>query len=1519
MIKAVPGPEVVIPVILYVTAAAVFAYLLYEYGYRQRKHLRSALGRLIQSLFTVVWLMYLFLSLAGLMMVGCTRQEMEIILTFVNPPILIGTFILVCFMRRSTALRDDLQLPSFQANLQITIARIGMTATWMTLIVATAAVFMENYDAATLRLLLAILAVAATNALLMGFIPWKRIDARPVLRIWAGLSVFLVTAAMAVAGSTDVSIGLFYIVIIVLTSSYLRLTSSILFSLLISIIYSITVVWILPAEKLPEASPWILAMVSIFIITAWLTAVLSREGRRQFHRIKDSEEQASQLESRVMHLSTLNEITGMVEVLNPDMVIKHTLKSLMKLFASDAGHLMLWDNDRQQLVIKYYLGEAPAAEVLDAGQDVAGEAAARKSLVHYRAATRGYFTHVMYPGNNYLSAVACPILFFNKLLGCLTLFFKNDRGLNYDERNLLNLVCERVAIALENARMYEETEKAAFESRMLYETARDIVGFSSVKEVLQYAAVRLTKITGMEKCVAAVLNEKTRRFNVTALYGDIRPDAVAYEVSIDLSAGGLSIKNGQAVVVEDADNTELLHRPTVEFFGVKSTLIVPIMSGNRVFGAFYVFNSEYKTRIDSHTVELAEAFARLVSIAVDNLKLLESLNQRIEYLTSLNDISFRINAHPNLQETLDFITASAARILKKQGIILALFDEEGWLAPRATYGISERLRKNFRQNPREGLAELILADGRPHAVWDYATMTKNPNPFVLQEGFNTIMGAPLWNDKGEIIGILYTGEVESYQPPEEDINFATLFANQASIAIANAALYEEQKRTIRVLENLYDISDYMNHLQKGISTKFLTEKTATLLEAEHCIILRYDETEGVLRPLLPGYNTDAAGWSPDSDWSLSVRRGLGYKALYSWEPRIIEPGNEAHFKPFKEILCVRLGTPAQAFGVLIAAGKKAGRFSQEDINLLSMVAHQINSYFEKDRLLEAIRIQVQNLTDLMDVANAIQGSVELEEILNIIVSRVRKRFNGHTCQINLLNEQNDSIEIAAYRGFPVLNQSSENAKIKSHYINDCPLIRQNAVHVFSSFSPEDRCPLFPDDSPVKSYMCAPLRIDENRTGGALHVTSLKDNAFTQEDVALLSSYATEASLALQRGQLFAAIAEEKSKIEAIIQSIDDPLAVFSTTGEVIMVNEAFYSYFSVLQKDIIGNRINQIIARSPYNILIEGNNLEELVDLTLNKAYRNTTACIITSPSRQHFIRVILTPVLDADLNVTGAVAFFHDVTELQSLLNQLAQEKLRAEEANRLKSEFLANVSHELRTPLNSIIGYTQCILDGLDGPVTGEQSQDLKRVVENADHLLRLINDILDLSRIESGKMDLVKEAVEPQALITDVAKSVEPLVSRRGLSLNFAIEEGLPVIYTDGFRVRQILNNLISNAIKFTEEGSITLGASYNPERKEVLFWIRDTGIGISRESLPYIFEEFRQADGSITRHYGGSGLGLSICRSLVQILGGTIWVESVVGEGSCFFFTIPVGFGDTRNSHDKHHNHQNTGKLREGEAK
>jgi signal transduction histidine kinase len=229
-------------------------------------------------------------------------------------------------------------------------------------------------------------------------------------------------------------------------------------------------------------------------------------------------------------------------------------------------------------------------------------------------------------------------------------------------------------------------------------------------------------------------------------------------------------------------------------------------------------------------------------------------------------------------------------------------------------------------------------------------------------------------------------------------------------------------------------------------------------------------------------------------------------------------------------------------------------------------------------------------------------------------------------------------------------------------------------------------------------------------------------------------------------------------------------------------------------------------------------------------------------------------------------------------------------EAANRLKSQFLANVSHELRTPMNGIIGFTRLVMRKTDGQIPALQHNNLQKVLISADHLLSLINGLLDLSKIEAGHMEIFPTRFDLKEVIQVAAATVEPMLKPDRVRFVVEIEPDLPALYTDRDKLKQIILNLLSNAAKFTDDGVVKVSAWQTGDRLRLA--VSDTGIGMPREALDYIFEEFRQVDMSSTRKHGGTGLGLAIVRKLAHLLGGDVCAESDLGKGSTFTVTLPL---------------------------
>jgi len=344
---------------------------------------------------------------------------------------------------------------------------------------------------------------------------------------------------------------------------------------------------------------------------------------------------------------------------------------------------------------------------------------------------------------------------------------------------------------------------------------------------------------------------------------------------------------------------------------------------------------------------------------------------------------------------------------------------------------------------------------------------------------------------------------------------------------------------------------------------------------------------------------------------------------------------------------------------------------------------------------------------------------------------------------------------------------------------------------------------------------------------------------------------------------------------------------------IVYVNEAFEQITGYARPQALGRDVR----------FLSGPETDPEAVEALRRAFRDGTECavevrIYRRDGEPFWCALTVSPVRDAGGRVTHFVGVMTDVTGRKRAEAALVEAKEAAEAANRSKSTFLANMSHELRTPLNAIIGYSEMLQEEAEDGGDASTVADLKKIHAAGRHLLGLINDVLDLSKIEAGKMDLYLETFDAAAAVRAVADTVRPLVDKNGNALEVDCPDGLGTIHADLTKFRQALLNLLSNASKFTHGGVITLSASREPADPETggegafVVRVRDTGIGMSADQVARLFRPFTQADASTTRRYGGTGLGLTITRRFCQMMGGDVAVESTPGGGSTFTVRLPA---------------------------
>jgi signal transduction histidine kinase/transcriptional regulator with GAF, ATPase, and Fis domain/ActR/RegA family two-component response regulator len=775
---------------------------------------------------------------------------------------------------------------------------------------------------------------------------------------------------------------------------------------------------------------------------------------------------------------------------------------------------------------------------------------------------------------------------------------------------------------------------------------------------------------------------------------------------------------------------------------------------------------------------------------------------------------------------------------------------------------------------------------------------------------------------------------------EDDLALAQAVADQLALALENARLFNATRDQLTKRTLLYDVT------RAAASASTLTDALQSaadvlgrvLPDADIAIML-LDLDEQVLRIRA------SVGFPPELAEKLAVPLGQGVtgRVAATNRPALIpdvrqEPAYIATTGDLLSEVAVPLALGEQAIGVLNVESPQVNAFDESDVQLLSTLAGTLSAIIVNHNLLEAIRRERERLALLYDVLQELTTTLDLDHLLNTLLA-FAPRLAARHAYVLLLGE---SEEEATFRGsVPGLEQlTGSEARAFALTIAERGLERWVLEHRQPVLVRDTRRdprwytdPTHVEAEPARCVISVPLRTQRGAVIGALAYTHPTPGALTEDQVPLVESIARQAGVALENARLYAQTRLQQRQAEVVaratqaMSNVLEEAELFDVLAEQLV--EAYApDWVAVLRWDPAADTLTPLTVRvgpqgangeAPY---APGASFPAAQRLDLLEVLHSRTGGV--HPLGEDLRESLAMPLVyggevegvvevartgsgpgqgfgqderDLFLSIMVALAAALQTARLYEVQRETA---LRLAEVDRLKSQFLANMSHELRTPLNSIIGFSRVMLKGIDGPLTDLQAQDLNSIYNAGQHLLGLINDILDMSRIEAGKMELVYDEVDLHDILKGVLSTTTALVKDKPITLHQDVAPDLPTVRADSMRVRQVMLNLLSNAAKFTDHGAITLraraveapGAHSGQPEPFVEISVIDTGPGIAPHDLPKLFEPFSQVDASATRKAGGTGLGLNICRHLVELHGGRIWVESEVGRGSTFSFTLPV---------------------------
>ena len=818
-------------------------------------------------------------------------------------------------------------------------------------------------------------------------------------------------------------------------------------------------------------------------------------------------------------------------------------------------------------------------------------------------------------------------------------------------------------------------------------------------------------------------------------------------------------------------------------------------------------------------------------------------------------------------------------------------------------------------------------------------------------GIRTQVTVPLLKDN-ELIGVIGIFRQEVRPFTDKQLALLTNFADQAVIAIENTRLLNELRESLEQQTATSEVLSVISSSPGELEPVFqaMLENAVRICDAKFGILFRYENKSYDpvalfgLPPALEEFLRQQRGFFQPIPGSMLDRirqeKKLSHTADYAAEAA---PGRAVTLGGARSTVDVPMLKDNVLIGVISIYRQEVRPFTDKQIALLSNFAAQAVIAIENTRLLNELRQSLEQQTATSEVLSVISSSPgKLEPVFQTMLANATRICEAKFGTLNLFDGEVFR-NVALYNGPPAYLETKLHEVIRpypqsglGHVMRTKQIALIEDVTKSAGYSAGDPAvTAVADLGGARTFMIVPM-IKENILIGVMGIYRQEVRPFTDKQIALVQNFAAQAVIAIENtrllnelrqrtGDLSEALEQQTATskvLEVISRSAFDLQAVFETVAESSVrlcgADRAFIFRFDgeLLRMTVAYNSPPEFTAWVEEHPIRPGRHsgsaraaLERrtihIPDVRVDPEYTYGAKDAET-------IRTVLgVPILKGD-DLLGVMMIYHlevkpftdnQIALVETFADQAAiaienvrlfeeiQDKSRQlEVASQHKSQFLANMSHELRTPLNAILGYTELMADGIYGELPEKTMGVLKRLESNGRHLLGLINDVLDLSKIEAGQLVLELTDYSLEDIAQTVRSTLEPLAADKKLAFKVDMAPKLPPGHGDGRRLAQVLINLVGNAIKFTDAGEVVItgGATDGTFHLSVC----DTGPGISAADQAKLFQEFQQADNAITRKKGGTGLGLAISKRIIEMHGGKIWVESQLGKGSTFAFTLPV---------------------------